>query len=146
MNSRSKPFSYGRRAAGALLRSNRIWVSVKAAHYLTGADWGAENQRHAHHYRIELQLEGERLDEHGFLVDIVAIERVLDEQVASYRDSALNEMPAFKGLNPSLEHFCRILCQAMIEHIHSDNIRAVTVKLWESDLAWASYRIDMGGV
>ena len=45
-----------------------------ARHFLTGGDWGAENDLHAHHYQIELQLHGDQLDEHGFLVDIVDIE------------------------------------------------------------------------
>jgi hypothetical protein len=38
-----------------------------AQHYLIGGDWGAENELHSHHYRLELQLEGAALDEHGYL-------------------------------------------------------------------------------
>ena len=114
----------------------------KAQHFLIGGDWGAENQLHSHHYQAEVQLEGYELDQHGYLVDIVDIENALDTLIARYRDRALNDLPEFAGLNPSIEHFSRILCQALVAHIQSANLRAVTVKLWENEIAWASYRAE----
>ena len=111
-----------------------------AQHYLIGGDWGLENQIHSHHYRVELQLEGAYLDKHGYLVDIVDIENALKAQVDYYRDRILNDLPEFTGLNPSLEHFSRILCQALVASIHAPNIQMVRVKLWENEIAWASYR------
>jgi len=122
-------------------------VAVKrdfiAQHYLVGGDWGSENSPHSHHYRVEVQLEGTRLDQHGYLVDIVAIENALEALVACYRDRTLNELPEFTGLNPSIEHFARILCQAMAAGIRAENLQAITVKLWENEIAWASYRLQV---
>jgi 6-pyruvoyltetrahydropterin/6-carboxytetrahydropterin synthase len=119
-------------------------VAVKrdfiAQHYLIGGDWGSENELHSHAYVIELQLEGEELDQHGYLVDIVDIETNLEALVAEYRDQTLNDLPAFVGLNPSIEHFSRILCQAMDDRIRATNITALTVVLWENEIAWAAYR------
>lgn len=121
-------------------------VAVKrdfvAQHYLIGGDWGAENQWHSHQYQIELQLEGATLDRHGYLVDIVDIERHLGELTARYRDKTLNDLPEFAGLNPSIEHFARILCAALSERITAPNISGLTVKLWENDIAWAAYRLS----
>jgi 6-pyruvoyltetrahydropterin/6-carboxytetrahydropterin synthase len=111
-----------------------------AQHYLIGGDWGAENELHAHHYRIELQLEGTELDQHGYLVDIVEVETNLDGLVSEYRDQVLNDLPAFEGLNPSIEHFSRILCQALDDRIQAGSITAMTVALWENEIAWSSYR------
>ncbi len=110
-------------------------------HFLIGGDWGVENQWHSHHYAVEAQLEGESLDRHGYLVDIVDIERRLEALVARYRDQTLNELPEFEGLNPSIEHFARIFCEALSEGIQAPNIGVVTVKIWENDIAWASYRL-----
>ena len=119
-------------------------VAVKrdfiANHFLIGGDWGAENNLHAHHYVIELQLEGAELDQHGYLVDIVDIETNLDALVDSYRDRILNDLPAFNGLNPSIEHFSRILCLSLDRRIQAENISALRVVLWENEIAWASYR------
>lgn len=121
-------------------------VAVKrdfvAQHFLIGGDWGPENVLHSHHYAVELQLEGAELDRHGYLVDIVDIEAQLDAVVASYRDHTLNALPDFAGLNPSIEHFSRILAETLSARIRADNIRAVTVILWENEIAWASFRLE----
>jgi 6-pyruvoyltetrahydropterin/6-carboxytetrahydropterin synthase len=121
-------------------------VAVKrdfiAQHFLIGGDWGPENHRHSHHYVLELRLEGDDLDRHGYLVDIDDIGAALQEQLEHYQDRVLNELPEFAGLNPSIEHFSRILCQAFSARIRANNIDAIVVKLWENDIAWASYRID----
>lgn len=121
-------------------------VAVKrdfvAQHFLIGGDWGAENALHSHHYMIELQLEGASLDQHGYLVDIVDIEANLDALVSEYRDKTLNELPTFAGLNPSIEHFSRILCKTLSERIAAPNISVFTVKLWENEIAWAAYKLE----
>jgi 6-pyruvoyltetrahydropterin/6-carboxytetrahydropterin synthase len=121
-------------------------VAVKrdfiARHFLIGGDWGAENQLHSHHYQIELQLEGKELNQHGYMVDIVDIEANLNALVAQYRDQTLNDRPEFQGINPSIEHFSRILCQALSTRIQALNVASLTVKLWENEIAWASYRLQ----
>ena len=124
-------------------------VAVKrdfvAQHFLIGGDWGAENERHSHHYAVEVRLEGAALDEHGYLVDIVAVEGALGEMQARYRDRTLNELPEFAGLNPSLEHFARILGQALLARLCRPNLSALAVRIWENDVAWAGYRQDLSG-
>lgn len=110
-------------------------------HFLIGGDWGAENEWHSHHYVVEVQLEGATLDKHGYLVDIVDIEHHLETLVGRYRDKTLNELPEFEGLNPSIEHFSRIFCEALSARIVAANIEQVTVKIWENEIAWASFRL-----
>lgn len=124
-------------------------VAVKrdfvAQHFLIGGDWGAENEWHSHHYAVEVQLHGETLDQHGYLVDIVDIETHLNGLVADYRDKTLNDLPDFAGLNPSIEHFARIFCTQLAARIQAETLTAVTVKLWENDIAWASFRLSVNG-
>ena len=114
-----------------------------AQHFLVGGDWGAENLRHSHHYQVEVQLEGKELDAHGYLVDIVEVEKYLQAQVDYFRDRMLNELPEFAGRNPSIEHLARIICQSMAEKIGAANLSAVRVKVWENDIAWAAYREEL---
>jgi 6-pyruvoyltetrahydropterin/6-carboxytetrahydropterin synthase len=111
-----------------------------AEHYLIGGEWGEENQKHSHHYKVELQLEGTELDLHGYIADIVEIESRLNSLVSYYKDKTLNDLPEFKGLNPSIEHFAFIICRGLSESIQVPNIRSVTAKIWENDIAWASFR------
>ena len=111
-----------------------------ASHYLTGGDWGPENQLHSHHYKIEVILEGNTLNRHGYLVDITDIEEILDRLCDQYRDKTLNTLAEFSGLNPSIEHFARCFCQALVKRIEPKNLNAIGVKIWENDIAWAAYR------
>ncbi len=122
-------------------------VAVKrdfvAQHFLIGGDWGPENEWHSHHYVVELQLSGPTLDQHGYLVDIVDIEANLEALVAYYKDKTLNDLPEFAGLNPSIEHFARILATQLAERIQAETLSQFTVKLWENEIAWASYQLSV---
>lgn len=113
-----------------------------AYHFLIGGDWGPENDLHPHQYIVQVRLEGIELDSHGYLVDIVEVERALDALVGRYREGTLNQMEEFVGLNPSIEHFCRIFCQAFSARIGAANIRAIGVRIWENEIAWAEYRLE----
>ncbi|HQV95539.1 MAG TPA: 6-carboxytetrahydropterin synthase [Anaerolineales bacterium] len=113
-----------------------------ARHFLIGGDWGPENFPNSHHYVLELQLEGKELDQHGFLVNIVDVEKHLDEVVGQYKEQTLNDCPSFEGLNPSIEHFARILATSLSERIQAKNISAVKVVLWENESAWAAYSVE----
>jgi 6-pyruvoyltetrahydropterin/6-carboxytetrahydropterin synthase len=112
-----------------------------ARHFLIGGDWGPENYPNSHHYVLELQLAGKELDQHGYLVDIVDVEKHLTEIVNYYKDQMLNEKPEFTGLNPSIEHFVRILATSLSESIKAANISALKVVLWENESAWAAYEL-----
>jgi len=112
-----------------------------ARHYLIGGDWGPENFPNSHHYILELQLKGEKLDQHGYLCDIVDVEKHLDEVVSYYKEEMLNDKPEFADLNPSIEHFARILAESLNARIKAANISRLKVVLWENETAWASYSI-----
>lgn len=114
-----------------------------AQHHLIGGDWGPENEWHSHHYQVEVQLHGRTLDQHGYLVDIVDIETHLNALVTAYRDKTLNDLPEFAGLNPSIEHFCRIFCQQIANRIQAQTLDAITVQIWENEIAWASYHLTL---
>lgn len=112
-----------------------------ARHFLIGGDWGPENYPNSHHYILELQLEGSELDQHGYLVDIVDVEKHLDEVVGYYKEQMLNEKPEFAGLNPSIEHFARILAETLSGRIKAKNITGLKVVLWEHANAWAAFYV-----
>jgi 6-pyruvoyltetrahydropterin/6-carboxytetrahydropterin synthase len=112
-----------------------------AQHYLLGADAGPESELHSHDYRVEVRLEGRSLDEHGYLVDIDVIKKNLDALLAKYHGRTLNEAPEFEGLNPSVEHFARIVCAELIKRTGTLGlVDAVTVRMWEDENAWAAFR------
>ncbi len=113
-----------------------------ARHFLTAAGGGRESLPHSHAYVVELRLRGEALDADGYLVDLREVERVLDRTVDLFRDRLLNDLPAFTGLNPSLERFCRVMAEELRggEGLRVPN--GLEVRLWESEDAWASWSAD----
>ena len=113
-----------------------------ARHYLIGGDWGAENFPNSHHYVLELQLSGKELDKHGYLVDILDVEKHLDAIVDYYKEQMLNDKPEFAGLNPSIEHFARLLATSLSDRIKAENIAELKVVLWENESAWAAYTLE----
>lgn len=116
-----------------------------AQHYLIGGDFGPENDLHSHHYVLELHLRGEELDRFGYLVDITEVERVLDETVAAYRDRTLNDQPPFEGLNPSIEHFCRIVWERLRAQLPLERLSGMNVQIWENEIARAGYEAPLEG-
>ena len=116
-----------------------------AQHFLIGGDWGAENNLHSHHYRVEVTLEGTNLDAHGYLVDIVDIEQHVDNLVKHYSDCTLNDLPQLHNLNPSLERFAQLFQEALVSRITAPTLSKMTVTIWENELAWASYCSELAG-
>lgn len=118
------------------LRAHRDFV---AQHFLTIPNCGPENEWHSHHFHLEVILAGDQLNEQGYLVDITTVEDQLDTIVDRYEDTTLNDLSEFDGLNPSIEHFSRIIAESLDEAFEAPNLERLTVRIWENDEAWASY-------
>lgn len=108
-----------------------------AQHYLVGGDWGKENDKHSHQYRVQVLIESDQLDQHGYLVDIVKLDEALSGVIEKFSDRSLNELDEFRNINPSLEHFSRIFWQALNNEL---SLKAtMVIKLWENENDWAAY-------
>lgn len=115
-----------------------------AEHQLVGGDWGKENERHSHPYRLEVVFEGDELDRHGYLLDISVIEPRLDALCDRYRGSMLNDLPEFAGKNPGIEQFASIIAERLAPELVRSPVRVLTVKVWESETAYATCRRPVG--
>ncbi len=111
-----------------------------ANHYLIGGDWGAENSMHTHHYQIEVLLEGNSLDEHGYLADIFVLKTAMNGVISRFRNILLNDLEEFHGNNPSIERFACIVHDLLFSRININHVSATQVKIWEDANAWTSYR------
>lgn len=119
-------------------------VAVKknfsALHFLVVGDWGAENEKHTHHYEIEVLVEGKSLNEHGYLLDIDEIKSGLSRVTSYFRGKTLNDLPEFHEINPSIEHLARVIHGMLFGRISDPRIATTQVRVWEDADAWASYR------
>jgi len=60
--------------------------------------------------------------------------------VGRFRDVLLNNQAEFAGLNPSIEHFSRIITEQLMAVIKPPGPGSLRVKLWENDTCWAAFR------
>jgi len=113
--------------------------SFIAQHYLTVPDPGPEGEVHSHQFTVELRFSGPSLGEYGYLVDIDAVDAILDDLEDRYRDELLNDLPEFEGRNPSIEHFARLFGDRVAEALADPTPTGLTVRIWEDDVSWASH-------
>lgn len=115
-----------------------------AQHYLTVPDPGPEGTAHSHQFRVEVRFGGPELNEYGYLVDIDAVDALLDQLEQRYRNTLLNDLPEFDGLNPSVEHFARLFGDRVTAGLTAPAPTHLTIRIWEDDTAWASHERTLG--
>ncbi len=113
-----------------------------ARHVLGGDAPAAERVPHAHAYRVECRVRGSALDDRGYLLDLDRLSAALEAVIAGLRDRLLNELEAFRGLNPSLEHLARIVWESLRARARLPRGLRLSVTVWESATAWASFAED----
>ena len=116
-----------------------------AQHYLTVPNPGPEGEVYSHHFTVELRFAGPELGEYGYLVDIDAVDALLDDLEDRYRDALLNDLPEFEGLNPSIEHFSRLFGDRVADALSNPTPTGLTVRIWEDDVSWASHTRRLDG-
>ncbi len=144
-----------------------------AAHFTLFEDGPAE-LLHGHNYRVAVDLEGERLDSVGLLVDIASVKRCirsacarLDERtlVPEHSDRVQLERRAgqvelrFEGRsyvlpaddvlplplsNVSMELLARLLWQQIVESLRDTRVDTLRVILHETSGQSCSYRAPVG--
>jgi 6-pyruvoyltetrahydropterin/6-carboxytetrahydropterin synthase len=115
-----------------------------AQHYLTVPDPGPEGEVHSHEFTAEVEFAAPELGEYGYLVDIDAVESILDDLEARYADAVLNDLPEFEGENPSVERFATYFGDRLAEALSDPTPTRLVVRMWEDDLAWASHERRLG--
>ena len=111
-----------------------------AGHALRNYHGKCENV-HGHNYRVQVTLEGERLDDTGLLVDFVHLKKVLNRIIDTMDHQFLNEVAPFDRINPSAENMAKYIFEELDKGLEPDTpARLATVRLWETDTCSATYR------
>lgn len=98
---------------------------------------------HGHNYRVQVTIEGEKLNAIGLLVDFVELKRVLMEVVDYLDHQFLNDIPPFIEQNPSAENIARYFYDEILKgigRIADVPVRLAEVRIWETDTSIAAYR------
>ncbi|HUA83045.1 MAG TPA: 6-carboxytetrahydropterin synthase QueD [Bryobacteraceae bacterium] len=111
-----------------------------AGHALRNYKGKCENV-HGHNFRVQVVMEGERLDETGLLVDFLDVKDAMRAIIDRLDHVFLNDVAPFDVKNPSAENIAEYFYQEMTRGLKSPapvRIREVTV--WETDIQSATYR------
>lgn len=114
-----------------------------AAHALREYKGKCENV-HGHNYRVQVTVEGEKLNRIGLLVDFVDLKRVVREVIGELDHQFINELEPFTVLNPSAENMAKYLYDEVNERLSLNDpdapARISQIKVWETDTSIAVYR------
>jgi 6-pyruvoyltetrahydropterin/6-carboxytetrahydropterin synthase len=115
-----------------------VTAEFSAAHSLRNYKGKCE-RLHGHNWRVDLRLEGRRLNRTGLLLDFVEAKRILAEVLDPFDHAYLNEVPPMDRLNPSSENLARFIAGETAKRLPR-GIRVASVTCWESARCAATYR------
>jgi len=108
-----------------------------AAHQLRLAD-GTLEPLHGHNWRVEVYVDGDRLDQIDVVADFTVLQPQLREITGCLHDTFLNQLESFAKSNPSTE--------LVAKHIHDQfapklpsHIKIRRVRVWETRDCAAAY-------
>lgn len=112
-----------------------------AGHALRNYKGKCENV-HGHNFKVQVVIEGEKLDDTGLLVDFIDVKTVMRAVIDRLDHQFLNDVPPFDVKNPSAENIAEYFYQEMTSGLSSTPvpIRIREVKIWETDIQSATYR------
>lgn len=111
-----------------------------AGHALRNYKGKCENV-HGHNFKVQVRIEGERLDETGLLVDFIDVKNEMRKVIERLDHQFLNEIPPFDVKNPSAENIAEYFFAELAAGVKSTvSVRIAEVRLWETDIQSASYR------
>ena len=111
-----------------------------SAHALRNYKGRCENI-HGHNWKVQVVIEGEKLDDTGLLVDFLDVKHLMSEIIDGIDHQFLNEIPPFDVINPSAENIAEFFCKKMISGLTSSvPVRIREVRVWETDVQSATYR------
>jgi 6-pyruvoyltetrahydropterin/6-carboxytetrahydropterin synthase len=119
-----------------------VVAQFTARHHLVG-DFGPASATHEHGYRVEVATYGTTLRSDGTLLDITAINRVVDELTAQLEGRDLNEFPELARPNSTAENVARFFFNRVAAALAGQGLSRLDVKVWESPQAYGAYSADL---
>lgn len=116
----------------------KVISKFAAAHQLAMVTEKCENL-HGHNWKIEVHVAGSKLNEWGVLVDFGEIKCHLSDVMDTLDHKFLNDIEAFRDVNPSSENIAKYIADRMQSRLTDPSIQVSRVRVWESDDACATY-------
>lgn len=115
-----------------------VKTHFSAAHSLEGYP-GDCARVHGHNWIIEVFVKCKELDGIGIGIDFRDIKQAVKEVIEGLDHFNLNDLPAFKEVNPTSENIAKFLYQELGQKLNSDVVKVSKVKVCETPGAGALY-------
>ena len=109
-----------------------------AAHCLKGYP-GDCAQVHGHNWDVAVVVVCEELDNIGIGIDFRHVKEAVGSLLKELDHSYLNDLPAFRHINPTSERVARYLYEQLGEQLDSDSVRVHRVTVAETPDCSATY-------
>lgn len=117
-----------------------VWDHFSSAHYLRNYEGKCEHL-HGHNWKVEVVLEGYKLDKSGMLIDFGILKRHLKEILSVLDHKCLNDdVDFFKNISPSSEHIATFIFTELEKRLSENDVKVYEVKVFESENSFAIYR------
>lgn len=117
--------------------------SFSAAHKLNIG--GKCEELHGHNFTVDVTIASDDLNKEGLVVDFRILKGWTDEILDEFDHKFLNEIPFFKGTNPTSENIARFIFDRIAKKATAEKLRISQVTVWESNNACATYRGENNG-
>ena len=112
-----------------------------AAHALRGYQGKCETL-HGHRFKVVAGVTATVLDNIGLAYDFTELKQHLDDVLARFDHTYLNEVPPFDKINPSSENIAATVYEELQRKLAGTPVAMSTVQVWESPDTWITYRPD----
>jgi 6-pyruvoyltetrahydropterin/6-carboxytetrahydropterin synthase len=94
---------------------------------------------HGHRYTIKVKVSAKKLNEIGLAYDFTDLKRHLDDILARYDHTCLNDVKPFDSINPSAENIASAIYKALKKKLAGEDIFLKSVEAWETPEQGVSY-------
>ena len=123
---------------------------VMVAHSLRGDVFGPAQRLHGATYVVDATFRRRDLDADGIVVDIGRATEELHTVLSELNYRNLDDEPAFAAMNTTTEALARVVADRLAESVQrgalgdaAREIESLSVTLYESPVAWASYEREL---
>jgi len=109
-----------------------IKTHFAGAHHLRDYPGDCENP-HGHNWKIKVTVRATGLDELGMGIDFKLLKKIVKEAVDKLDHRDLNNLPAFKEINPSSENIARYLFAELKQPLTHERYSLYSITVLETD-------------
>ncbi len=116
----------------------KIVTDFASAHTLR--DYPGDCSRmHGHNWKTEVEVISSQLNQAGMVIDFKDIKKATREITSELDHRYLNDLGAFKELNPTAENIAAYIYTELSRKLNTEHIKINAITLWETERACVRY-------